>query len=1309
VGNRALRVEPLEERRLLTTDLVSGVSDETLLGATANGASEVGRYSLSSDGRFAAFSSAATNLVANDTNGATDVFVVNLETGAITWASTGSDGLQTDGSSDQPALSADGRYLVFRSDATNLVSGDTLGYSDIFRKDLTSGAITRVSTTESDSEAYGASSSPAVSSDGRYVAFRSEAWNLISGDASAWAGIFVKDLNTGAVVRASSDSDGVAATNTCESPVLSPNGRYVAFESTATNLVAEDTNDHNDVFVKDLTTGETVLASAGSSGTQGNADSCCASISNDGRYVAFCSTATNLVSGDANGVGDVFLKDLQAGTLRLASTDSTGEVQADAQCDNPILSSDGRYVVFCSAASNLADDDADTTVDIFRKDLQTGGVIRVTENADVAGDADSGCSALSGDGRYVLFCSSATNLVDGDWNNTCDVFVKDLDTGSLTLRSLRDTDAATDVTANAFSDSAAISDDGRYVAFRSAAGNLVAGNSSTYTDIFLADVWTGAVALVSAGRSGFEANGDSDSPAISGDGRYVAFRSAATNLVTGDTNGLADIFVVDMQAGTTVRASTNSGGAQALAEADYHPGDSGEPAISSDGRYVAFQSYAVNLVDDDANGFADVFVKDLQSGETTRVSTGTGGTEANNASLSPDISGDGRYVAFQTLADIGDVARGGQVYRKDLVSNVTVAVCSSSSGVVANDDAYSASISADGRYVAFVSAAANLVVGDANESADVFVKDLTSGAVVLASSDREGQQASNWSQAPAVSGDGRFVTFVSYASDLAHSDTDGVYDVLVKDLVTGEVELVSVGGEGVELPNGHNYAPAISYYGRFVALAGLATNLVKTDGNGSYDVFRVTNSLGNTAPTDILLDSATIAENSANGTVVGTLSAVDANLGDVFTYTLVDDAGGCFELVGDQLQVADSWLLDCEDFAAGEDPELTVRVVATDQIHQSVEVSLTITIADLHDFESLAMFDATAATFYLSNSNTSGVADYSFGYGAPGSGWVAVAGDWNGDGRSGVGFFVPGANMFLLTDVYWGGYAQYVVTIDYAASDAVPLVGDWNGDGACGVGLYDPQTNTFRLTNDLEALPEVFMFSIEDQTANAVPLVGDWNGDGACGVGVYEPSTSQFSLVSSWAQGTVDHRFGFGVPGAGWEPLLGDWNGDRAAGVGLYDASTATFYLRDELSMGDANYTFAFGVAGAGWELLVGDWDGDGQSGVGLYDASTATFYLTSTLSTGVAELSFGFGVPGSTWEPLVGCWITASEQVAPTSSAQATPAVAVRAAAVDHVDAASVAADALTSLSRSGLDDTDAANDSTDAALAIDLALATL
>lgn len=1307
-AGRRLGVETLEERRLLVIDLVSSVSDATLLGVTANGASDVERYALSSDGRYVVFSSSATNLVDNDTNGVADVFVKDLKSGTISRVSTDSAAREANGDSDQPAISPDGRCVVFRSDATNLVSGDTLQYSDIFMKNLDTGVTTRVSTTENGAEAYGNASSPAVSNGGRYVAFRSAAWNLMAADQSAVAGIFVKDTRTGAVVRASSDSEGTAANLACDSAVITGDGRYVVFETAASNLVASDANGYADVFVKDLQTGKTLLASAGSTGTQGNAAAGCASISSDGRYVAFCSTATNLDASDTNSVADVFVKDLQLGTLRLASTDSTGAVQANAACDSPILTTNGRYVLFCTAATNLTSDGASTTVGVFRKDLQTGAVTRVTQNADTAADAASGAAAVNSDGRYVVFCSSAGNLVTDDLNNTCDVFFRDLQAQSVALVSTRSADAATEIAANAFSDSAAISDDGRYVAFRSAASNLVDGDSGAYADIFLADLQTGSVVRVSTGLSGFEANGDSDAPALSSDGRYIAFRSEASNLVAGDTNGLADIFVVDMQAHTTVRANTNNGGAQTQSLPNYHPGDSDAPAISADGRYVAFQSYAANLVDDDANGFADIFVKDLTSGKTTRVSTATGGAEANNASAAPDISADGRYVVFQTLAGISDITAGVQVYRKDRVSDVTLPVSVSSSGAIANDDAYSASISADGRYVAFASDAENLVAGDGNGTTDVFVKDLTSGALMLASSDNNGLQASNWSQAPALSGDARFVTFVSYASDLAHSDTDGVYDVLIKDLVTGEVELAGIGGEGVALPNGHLYAPAISYYGHFVAFAGLATNLIATDGNDSYDVFRTTNSLGNTAPTNIRLSSATVAENAPAGTVVGTLSAVDANLGDVFTYTLLDDAEGRFQIVGNQLQVTAGWLLDYEDFA-GAAPTLTVTVQAMDQLDQSVEVALSITVTNLHDFSSLALFDATTATFYLSNSNASGVADYTFGYGAPNANWVAVTGDWNGDGRSGVGYFVPGANMFLLTDAYWGGYAQYVVTINYGARDAIPLVGDWNGDGASGVGLYDPQTNTFRLTNDLAALPEVFVFSIAGQTVDAVPLVGDWDGDGASGVGLYTAATAQFALVDSYTQGTIDYAFGYGVPGADWEPLVGDWNGDHAAGVGLFDANTSTFYLRNDLSTGVADCTFAFGVPGAGWQVLVGDWDGDGQSGVGLYDASTATFYLTSTLATGVAELSFGFGVPGSTWQPLVGCWISASEQAVSTTSVQASSAAAATVAAIDQVDVASVAADELTSLTTSGLDDADAANDSTDLAAAIDLALAML
>ncbi len=381
--------------------------------------------SISADGRYVAFFSGASNLVAEDVNGTWDVFVHDRQTGVTTLVSVDSDGTQGDDSSFSPSISADGRFVAFQSFASNLVAGDTNGYVDVFVHDRQTGVTTLVSVDSDGTQGDDSSFSPSISADGRYVAFESGASNLVAGDVNGTYDVFVHDLQTGVTTLVSVESDGVQGNSDSGTSSISADGRYVAFSSYASNLVAGDTNGYVDVFVHDRQTGVTTLVSVSvdSDGVQGNDHSNAASISADGRYVAFFSGASNLVAGDLNGTYDVFVHDLQTGVTTLVSVDSDG-VQGNGYSDAPSISADGRYVAFPSEASNLVAGDLNGTYDVFVHDLQTGVTTLVSVDSDGAqGNSYSGGRSISGDGRFVAFDSFASNLVVGDINDAYDVFV----------------------------------------------------------------------------------------------------------------------------------------------------------------------------------------------------------------------------------------------------------------------------------------------------------------------------------------------------------------------------------------------------------------------------------------------------------------------------------------------------------------------------------------------------------------------------------------------------------------------------------------------------------------------------------------------------------------------------------------------------------------------------------------------------------------------------------------------------------------------------------------------------------------------
>ncbi|MEG4589357.1 calcium-binding protein [Microcoleus sp. MOSTC5] len=413
---------------------------------SANNQGNQGLYSLtspsiSSDGRFVAFHSSASNLVPGDTNNNSEIFVRDTLTNTITRVSVDSAGNQANAGSFGPSISTDGKFVAFSSNASNLVSGDTNDNSEIFVRDTLTNTITRVSVdsagNQADNERYKDSSSPSISADGRFVAFSSNASNLVPGDTNDNSDIFVRDTLTNTTTRVSVDSAGNQANNAfvsvgrlslsgSSSPSISADGRFVAFDSYATNLVPGDTNDNSDIFVRDTLTNTTTRVSVDSAGNQALGTSSEPSISANGRFVAFRSYATNLVPGDTNNTDDIFVRDTLTNTTTRVSVDSAGN-QGDSASFEPSISANGRFVAFLSNASNLVPGDTNDANDIFVRDTLTNTTTRVSvDSAGNQGNNESFYPSISADGQRVAFDSASSNLVPGDTNNTFDVFVSDI-------------------------------------------------------------------------------------------------------------------------------------------------------------------------------------------------------------------------------------------------------------------------------------------------------------------------------------------------------------------------------------------------------------------------------------------------------------------------------------------------------------------------------------------------------------------------------------------------------------------------------------------------------------------------------------------------------------------------------------------------------------------------------------------------------------------------------------------------------------------------------------------------------------------
>jgi Tol biopolymer transport system component len=371
------------------------------------------------------------------------------------------------------------------------------------------------------------------------VGFVSSATNLVPGDTNGVEDIFVRDLATDRTERVSVSSNGTQADDFSDrfAPALDRTGRFVAFESSATNLVPDDTNAAFDIFLRDRRAGTTVRVSLGANGVQGNDFSISPALSADARFVAFASGADNLVPDDENGFVDTFVRDRRFGTTSRVSITSNGAEGNDAVISAPALSDDGRFVVFLSGATNLT---PEQSRGVFVRDRERGTTALVSvSSSGVAGNGFGGRVAISADGRFVVFDSTSTNLVPNDTNALPDVFVRDLRRRTTERVSVSSSGAQ----ANGSAGFASISADGRYVAFGSTATNLASGVSTPTGRTYVHDRLTGNTRLATRTSDLEPPDGSTGSPALSGDGSVLATESAASNLVPNDTNGVTDVFV----------------------------------------------------------------------------------------------------------------------------------------------------------------------------------------------------------------------------------------------------------------------------------------------------------------------------------------------------------------------------------------------------------------------------------------------------------------------------------------------------------------------------------------------------------------------------------------------------------------------------------------------------------------------------------------------------------------------------------------------------------------------------------------------
>lgn len=857
---------------------------------TANNLSE--KPVVAAGGAVIAFRSTATNLIAGltDSNSAADLFLYDVAAGTTALASRTAASATTtaNGTSDAPVLSADGVYLAFTCTGTNLVTGqsDTNGSTDVFVHNRGTGTTVLASRSSASPTTTASvySDQPAISADGSWIAFRTAGNNLGVYDANSQPDIWAFDRSTGTTLLVSRRALAPLrpGSNASATPTLSSDGRFIAYSSASNNLVTGQVDNFTwDVFVFDRTTLLNTLVSRASTSavTDANAGSTSPSISADGAWIAYLSDATNLIASqtDANQAqatrSDVFVFDRAVGTNTLASrSTSSATTTANRSSDRAALASGGGFVVFTSAATDVMSGltDANTANDVWAWERATGTNAAVSRrDTGPVGATGNGTSkvpgavpaALSADGRWAAVVSNAANLASGitDTNAADDVYLFDRDTGTLTLVSR--TAGSSTTTGNGASNRAVVSADGNWVAYVSNATNLVSGFSSSFTtdQIYLWERATGTTVLVTrqAGTTTTGASSLSTHPVVSDDGGVVAFVSQAIDLVAGqvDTLDNDDVFFFDRATGTVTLASST-------ASSPVTTGNNRSYGVrlSGDGQWLAFTTRATNLAPGvtDTNGDLDVYLVELATGAKTLVShAAASATQAAlyGASLTPSLSADGRFVAFESqggnlVTGQIDSNNGGDVFLFDRVTGVITLLSHAAASTVQASDygANDPQVSADGHWVVFTSSATDLfATPDANGTVrDIVLYERATGNLTLVSHTAASltTTVNNSSMLPAVSADGGSVVFLSTATDLVAGQVDPLTnnDVFLYDRATGLITLASrdlasptTAGNGTSLT--FPPRPSISADGGTLIFSTDSSNLAAGDINGLWDAF----------------------------------------------------------------------------------------------------------------------------------------------------------------------------------------------------------------------------------------------------------------------------------------------------------------------------------------------------------------------------------------------------------------------------------------------------------------------------------------
>ncbi|MFO1459505.1 MAG: hypothetical protein U1G08_08840 [Verrucomicrobiota bacterium] len=833
------RAKGLTELISLTTEGVAG--RRPVLGFSASAAAD-----------RIAFVWGGNDAAAGDTNDVEDVYVRDVSTGSTRLVSVRADRKGSgNGLSTAPAISSDGRYVVFESRATDLVDGDDSNRAeDIFVRDLHLDTTERISVDSTGAVGQRSSRQPQISADGSVVLFRSESTNFApllgwSTDLMVWT------RDTRSLVRITVPGNALGSQVSAllaENPVLSPDGRYLAFFVSALSPVPVV---YSGVWWMDLSTGETLRASGTAVVPSGAFDGE-PSMSRDGRTLAF-------TIGDGSSAGGSYRVRIWNPATGMKSMEELSQAAPPASSEpassfRAVLSAEGTSLLLMSD-DPVPDggEGAGVPVRLYHRDLASG------RTRLISGGTNPWSGELSADGGTVLWESSDPVIETGDENEDSDVVLTRVDTGGRELISVALAGDGVSMASGASLGGGGFSDDGQRYAYLSTAPDLADHDTNGTLDAFVYHANPPTNHLVSVGTESSDAVGGVREVVLARDGNHAAFVTRVPGVTPGDHNAVADVFVRDLQAGTTVLASAADGSDASLDQ------EASDVRLSADGRWVAFRARTSAPLP----SATSLVLRDLQTRRTTIINERRRTGQGVSASAF-ELSADGRTILFsndlrkwflhrsdrENLEVIGDGLAGAWM-SADGQTIAYLPVAAGQTGLFLTrvgsggprkvletplDRIRDLALNADGTVLAYARRLDPLSPAFGNPW-QVFTYSVASGAETLVSADGTGKPGTGDSRGPRMSADGRVLVFQSYAENLVAGDSNGFQDVFSFDRTRGVLSLLSLGSGGVPGNQGASRGE-VSGDGRAAAFTGFASNLVPADSNGLGDVFRSEVSFG---------------------------------------------------------------------------------------------------------------------------------------------------------------------------------------------------------------------------------------------------------------------------------------------------------------------------------------------------------------------------------------------------------------------------------------------------------------------------------